>query len=149
QYAKRHTRPNSWRQAQHVFEDIVLPAWRGRTVHDIARRDVYALVNAVAERHPVMANRPLAHLSKFCNWLCERDIIPASPCAGVQRPSKERPRERFLSDAEIVKLWHACEAIGGTAGSAIKLLLLTGQRCGEVVGMRRSEINGHVWTLPA
>src|SRR5262245_59577106 len=26
-------------------------------------------------------------------------------------------------------------------------MLLTGQRCGEVVGMRRSEISGHVWTL--
>jgi integrase len=27
-------------------------------------------------------------------------------------------------------------------------MLLTGQRCGEVVGMKRSEINCDVWTLP-
>src|SRR5262249_55277634 len=92
-------------------------------------------------------NRVLAHLSKFFNWLCERDIIPASPCAGVRRPSQETARDRVLSDDEIVKLWHACETIGGTAGPAIKLLLLTGQRCGEGVGMRRSEINADVWTL--
>src|SRR5262249_44821196 len=58
-------------------------------------------------------------------------------------------RDRVLSDDEIVKLWAACETIGGTAGPAIKLLLLTGQRCGEVVGLRRSEINGDVWTLSA
>ena len=30
----------------------------------------------------------------------------------------------------------------------VKLLLLTGQRLGEVVGMRRSEISGDVWVLP-
>jgi integrase len=149
QYARRNTRPNSVKQAEHVFRNIVMPAWGGRTVHDIKRRDVHDLVNGVAEDRPVMANRVLAHLSKFFNWLCERDIVPASPCAGVKRPSQETARDRVLSDDEIVKLWAACETIGGTAGPAIKLLLLTGQRCGEVVGMRRSEISADVWTLSA
>src|SRR5262249_38627158 len=36
---------------------------------------------------------------------------------------------------------------GRQADPAVKLMLLTGQRCGEVVGMKRSEINGGVWTL--
>src|SRR5215471_12912211 len=36
QHAKRKTRKNSWRQTEHVFDNIVLPAWRDRTVHDIA-----------------------------------------------------------------------------------------------------------------
>jgi integrase len=53
-----------------------------------------------------------------------------------------------LSDDEIRALWSACDEIGGRAGAAIKLALLTGQRIGEVVGMRRSEIAGDVWTLP-
>jgi integrase len=147
QYARRKTRKNSWRQTEHVFHNIVLPAWQGRTVHEIQRRDIRELVENVAVDRPVMANRALAHLSKFFNWLCEQDIIAASPCAGVKPPSKEHARERILSDDEIKALWHACDAIGGPAGPAIKLMLLTGQRCGEVVGMRRSEISGDVWTL--
>src|SRR6266436_6298791 len=57
QYAKRKTRPKSWQQTEHVFHNIVLPAWRGRTVHDIERRDIRELVEAVAEDRPVMANR--------------------------------------------------------------------------------------------
>jgi integrase len=148
QHAKRKTRERSWKQTEHVFHNIVLPAWRGRTVHDIQRRDIRDLVEGVAEDRPVMANRALGHLSKFFNWLCEREVISASPCAGIKRPSEEHARERFLSDDEIKALWHACNTIGAPAGPAIKLMLLTGQRCGEVVGMKRSEISGDVWTLP-
>src|SRR5262249_55110694 len=146
-YAKKKTRPKSWAQAEHVFSKIVLPAWRGRVIHDIQRRDIRQLVESVAERHPIMANRALAHLSRFFSWLCEQDVIAASPCVGVKPPSKETARDRVLSDDEIKTLWAACETIGGAAGPAIKLLLLTGQRCGEVVGLRRSEISGDVWTL--
>jgi integrase len=147
-YAKRKTRKNSWRQAEHVFNNIVLPAWHGRVIHDIARRDIRELVENVAVDRPIMANRALGHISKFFNWLCEQDIIAASPSAGVKPPAKENARDRVLSDAEIKALWHACEGIGGAAGPAIKLMLLTAQRCGEVVGMRRGEISGDVWTLP-
>jgi integrase len=146
-YAKKKTRPASWRQTEYVFHGIVLPAWRGRTVHEIERRDVRELVEGVAADRPIMANRALAHLSKFFNWLCEQDIIPGSPCAGVKPPSKEHARERILADDEIKALWHACNAIAGPASPAIKLMLLTGQRCGEIVGMRRSELSGDVWTL--
>jgi integrase len=149
QHAKKKTRQNSWRQALHVFDDIVLPVWRGRVVHDIARRDIRELVERVAEDRPVMANRTLAHLSKFFAWLCQRDVIPASPCVGVVRPAEEKARERVLDDAEIRRLWLACDAIGGPAGSCIKLLLLTGQRRGEIAHLKWSEVKGNTIELPA
>jgi integrase len=146
-YAKKRTRPNSWQQAEHVFGNIVLPAWSGRIIHDIQRRDVRELVEAVAEDRPVMANRALAHLSKFFNWLCEQDVIVASPCAGVKPPAKEQARDRVLSDDEIRALWKALDALGGRGGAAVKVMLLTGQRRGEVIGMSRPEIRGDVWSL--
>jgi integrase len=146
-HAKKKTRENTWRQTVHVFDDIVLPAWRGRVIHDIKRRDIIELIESVAEDRPIMANRVHAHLSKFFNWLCERDVIAASPCAGVKRPSAETARDRILSDAELKALWLACGDIGDPAGACIKILLLTGQRRSEVAGMRRGEINGDVWTL--
>jgi integrase len=147
QHAKRKTRRNSWKQTEHVFHKIVLPVWRGRIIHDLERRHIRELVENVAVDRPVLANRTLAHLSKFFNWLCERDVIKASPCAGVKPPAKEQARDRVLDDDEIKALWRACAAVGPLAGPAIQLMLLTGQRCGEVVGMRRSEISGDVWTL--
>jgi integrase len=120
-HAKRHTRPNSWRQTVHVFDDIVLPVWRGRSVHDIERRDVKELVEGVAVNRPIMANRAAAVLSKFFNWCAEHDIIKASPSAGVKLPSKERARERVLSDDEIKALWLPAERMKGHQAHEVPL----------------------------
>src|SRR5262249_30982702 len=118
-------------------------------VHEIERRDIKELVQHIAKDRPVMANRALAHLSKFFNWLVDdAEVLKSSPCAGMKQPAKERARVRVLTDDEIKALWLACDEISYPAGPAIKLLLLTGQRRGEVFDMRRSEIVGDVWTLP-
>ncbi|MGZ3283087.1 MAG: tyrosine-type recombinase/integrase, partial [Xanthobacteraceae bacterium] len=114
-YAKRQTRENSWKLTQRIFERFVLPAWRGKLVHDIKRRDIIELIEGVAEDTPVLANRVLAVLSRFFNWLASRDVIVASPCVGVARPAKETARDRILSDEEIKALWSACDGIGERA----------------------------------
>jgi integrase len=153
-FAKLHVsklRSETQRQYGHILEDIVLPAWTGRTVHSITRRDVRELIEGVAEGGKVvMANRTLAIVAKLFNWLCERDVITATPCTGVKRPTKEEARDRVLSDDEIKALWLACDKIGEPGGTVFKLLLLLGQRRGEVAGMCRSEIDSEgVWHIPA
>jgi len=151
QFIKLHAdkkRAHTRRQYVHVLDDIAVPAWRGRTVHDLRRRDVIDLLDSVAEEKPVMANRALAVLSKFFRWLVDRDVLAASPAVGIKRPAEEHARERVLDDDEIRRLWLACGEIGDPARACVRLLLLTGQRHSEVTGMRRSEIIGDLWTLP-
>ena len=148
-HAKRHTRPSSIRATEGAFRNIILPAWDGRTVHDITRRDVIELLDNVAADRPILANRTRATLSRFFGWLCERDIIAASPCVGVKPPSAEKVRDRVLDDNELRRLWLAGDAVGGNAGAYAKLLILTGQRRSEVAGLRWSEVDGDVLALPA
>jgi integrase len=148
-YARKETRPNSWKMTEHIFDDVIFPAWRGRSIHEIRRKDIIRLVDNVAEDRPVLANRVVATISKFYNWLASKDEIAASPCAGVKAPTKEVPRDRVLEDPEIRALWKASDAIGGQAGAFVKMLLLTGQRRNEVAGIRWSEIAGDLWELPA
>src|SRR5262249_24661969 len=135
EYVRRKTRPASQRQAMYVLNNLVLPKWENRSIHDIEQRDVGELVESIALDRPVMANRTLAHLSKFFNWLCSKYILKASPSVGVKQPAKEQGRERFLDEDEIKSLWIACDQIGYPYDSAIKLLLLTGQRRTEVFDM--------------
>jgi integrase len=151
QHVRKRLRASTQGQQGHVFERMVLPAWGGRTVHSITRRDVRELVEAVAEqRGPAMGNRARAVLSKFFNWLCERDVLPASPVHGVRRPGAEVARDRVLDDDEVRSLWLACDAVGDPGGTCFKLLLLLGQRRGEVAGMGRGEIaTDGVWHIPA
>jgi integrase len=148
QHAKRTTRENSWRATAGIFRNIVLPAWGARNVREIRRRDVIEILEGVASDRPVMANRVRAALSRFFRWLADRDVIAASPCVGIAAPTRETPRERVLSDAELRRLWLAAEAIGGPAGACIKLLILTGQRRGEIAGLRWSEVDGDLLVLP-
>jgi len=111
EWQSKRLRSNSLRQLEHIVADFVVPAWQGRDVHSIARRDALELTEAVAETRPIMANRLHSGLHRFFRWLCERDIIIASPMVGVPRPAPERARERTLSEREIVQLWRACDAV--------------------------------------
>jgi integrase len=145
----KRLRPNSLKQLDHIFADLVVPAWQRRDVHSISRRDALELTEAIADKTPIMANRLHSGLHRFFRWLSERDVIIASPMAGVPRPASEQARERTLSEREIIALWRACDAVGDPARSWIRMLVLLGQRRSETAGMRRSEIDGDLWHLPA
>src|SRR5262249_20485279 len=127
-HAKKHTRPNSWKQTVHVFDDYVLPAWRGRLTRDIRRKDVRELLEGIADDKPIMANRVHGVLSKFFKWVCARDEELTSPVIGVERPAPENVRERVLDDDELVQLWKVLDEIGGPTAAAVQVLLLTRHR---------------------
>ena len=149
-HARKKTRESTWRETERIFAKELLPVWRGRTVHDVTRRDVIDLLERIAEDRPIMANRVLAAVRKFFNWTVARDILKFSPCVGVEPPAEPRSRDRWLTDDEIKTLWQACEGEHLPFSPFVKLLLLTGQRRNEVAGMRWSELDvgGREWTLP-
>jgi len=138
-HAKRHTRPSTLRATESNFRNIILPAWGARSVHDIKRRDVIDLLDAVVVERPILANRLKATISKFFNWLAARDVIKASPCAGVAAPAEEKPRDRVLNDDELRRLWRAGEAVGGNVSAYTKLLILLGQRRNETGALKWDE----------
>src|SRR5262249_30883427 len=56
-------------------------------------------------------------------------------------------RERVLEDSELPLFWQAFDK-AGRAGTALKLILLTGQRPGEVGHMRAEHIVDGWWKMP-
>ena len=129
----------------------VIARWRGLKVQEIAKRDVIALLDEIVDRgSPIMANRTLAAVRKLFNWAVSRDIVVASPCAGVEPPASESSRDRILTDDELRLVWNATDVEGWPFGVILKFMTLTGQREGEVAGMRWSEIDleKKLWTLP-
>ena len=121
-----------------------------RRVREIERRDVIELLDGIMDTGaPVSANRTLATLKTFFGWLLDRSVIEASPCARVRPPAAETTRDRVLSDDELRLVWRAAERLGGPYGGFVQMLAITAQRREEVAGMRRSEIRGDVWTIPA
>jgi hypothetical protein len=61
--------------------DVEVPRWRDRSVRELTRRDVRALVERIAERAPLMGNRVLAVVRKMLNFAVDHDWIDANPAA--------------------------------------------------------------------
>jgi integrase len=124
---------------------------RDQPIRGIGRRDILEALDRVTDRgHAITANRLLANLRKFFGWCMDRDIIAASPVAGIKRPAKERSRDRVLENAEIAAIWSACDAMGYPFGPFVKLLIVTAQRRDEVAHMAWPDIDldKRLWTLP-
>jgi integrase len=142
-YAKRKNK--SWQQAERLLRRNVLPYWGKLKAADITRVDVKAMMARIEA--PVLANQTLAAASAIFAWAIREDILKANPCAKVER-NEVRSRERVLSDGELPRFWAAFGAAGLVKSSALKIILLTGQRPGEVAHMRSEHIVDGWWELP-
>ncbi|MGE0038017.1 MAG: tyrosine-type recombinase/integrase [Xanthobacteraceae bacterium] len=142
-YAKRHNK--SWKQAEALIRRYVEPRWGKLQAASISRADVRNLLAKIEA--PVLANQILASVSAIYTWAIKMEIVIANPCKLVDR-NKTNSRERILSDSEVPKFWNAFDDAGLVEGAALKMILLNGQRPGEVSHMRREHIVDGWWELP-
>jgi len=144
-------RPNAETGKLDVLGGGLADKWGKRRIQEICKRDVLDLLEGITDRGaPIMANRTLAAIRKLFNWCVAREMIEASPCALVAPPAAARSRDRVLTDDEIKAAWGAFSELGYPFGAIAKLLLLTGQRIGEVAGMTAPEIDEaqRQWIIP-
>jgi integrase len=140
-YVEEHARKKnkSWRQADALVTKYLLPRWAKLDIGSIRRADVRAAIAAIEA--PVLANQVLAAASPIFSWAIRQEIIAANPCSGVDR-NDTTSRERVLSDAEIAAFWPHLSA-------PLKVVLLTGQRPGEVAHLHREHVvDDRWWTMP-
>lgn len=134
---KESTRKEYERQ----LKKILYPVLAERPVKGIAFSDLEHIHQGLA---PVMSNRVHATLSViFAN--CERwKLIPhgSNPTHGHEK-HREQSRDRFLAPSELQKIGVVLDALEddkdrviATAALAIKALMFTGMRVGEVLGLQ-------------
>ena len=151
-FCERHaSKKRSEREVRRIFRHDVLPHIGNRSVHTIKKRDIVEILHAVEDRGAhLMANRVLAAMRKFFNWLVSQAVLEASPCAGIGAPTAERSRDRVLTDEELGRVLKAAQILDYPFGVIVQLLAHTGQRREEVAGMRWSELDleKRLWKLP-
>jgi integrase len=137
EYASK--RNKSWRQAETLVARYLLPRWAALDIGSIRRADVKAAIAVITA--PVLANQVLSAAGAIFSWAVRQEIITANPCSGVER-NDTTSRERVLSDAEIAAFWPHLSV-------SLKMILLTGQRPGEVAHLNRAHvIDGKWWIMP-
>ena len=138
-----------------ILEKDVRPAIGDYFIKDITKSHLLKITTGIVDRGaPIMANRVFEIVRKMFNWAVARDIIPYTPCAGLDRPTaKEIARDRALSNAEIKRFWLRLDdtAMKDCYKLALKFMLMTAQRKGEVMQAHKSEFNleEKIWIIPA
>jgi integrase len=141
----------SWRSIRGIVEQFIRPAWGRRKVRDVTRADAKALHLEITKAGtPIRANRTIAIASAIFAYAIDGDLLEVNPCVGVRRNPEHR-RERYLSPDELARLWKVLATWPDQhAAAAVRLLLLTGCRRGELLGSRWPEFDlaAAVWNKP-
>ena len=150
-YLKEHVavrcKPSTARACRYTLDRYLLPVFGARPLGTIGREEVAALQYRL-HKTPIMSNRVIDMLSRLFNTAEAWGIAPegGNPCRFVQK-YKERSCERFLSEEEFCRLGRVLgevEAEGrvsANAVAAIRLLMLTGCRRGEIVTLRWEDVD--------
>ena len=142
-----HCKPGSARLYRLVLRRHILPALGAKPLGAVGRKDAADLHRRLRE-YPYIANRTARVLSGMYRQAEAWGLVPpgSDPCRSL-RYYPERPRDRFLAPDEYRRLGAAlgeAEARGPTWGpavAAIRMLLLTGCRKGEIVTLRWDDID--------
>src|SRR5579872_4875779 len=103
---------------------------------DIAYEDITSITDPLSRGEK---RNVLAVGRTFFRWCVRppRRYLKHSPLEGVELP-KAGKRKRILNDDELIAVWHATGRQGYPHGTVCRLLMLTGQRVGEIADLRRS-----------
>ena len=143
-------KPKPASYAERMVRNEMVKAWGKRPISGIGSREVVDLVQGIAARAPIQANRVMQTARKLFGWAQKRGVVESNPVEGLDKPGKEQSRDRVLSDAELAAVWAAAGGLGYPYGTLVQMLVLTGQRLGEVARMRWTDIDGEGhWLIPA
>ncbi len=152
-FIEKYAKPKNkdWRETHRLLKREFVTPWAGRDIREISKADVTAIIDGIVARgSPGAANHALAAIRRLFNWAVERGVLELSPVQGLKPPAKTNARDRVLNDEELVAVWNAAGDEAYPFGAIVHLLILTGQRRGEVAGMRWCDIDTKActWSLP-
>lgn len=122
---RRHVKP--------VLRDKALPA--------ITRIDVVAVFDNMPADQAANRRNVFAVLRRLFRWAVSRGDIDRSPMEGMETPKAVKPRERWLSDSELARVWAQAPECHRCFGPIVRLLIATGQRREEIGDLHWQELD--------
>jgi integrase len=130
-------------------------SWATRTLDSITGREAVELCQAIERRGSAATARITGrYLKRMFAYAVTAYLVPANPLDQL-RFGKGAKRARWLKPDEIAKVWAVLSSADAPMAPdtrlAFKLLLLTGQRAGEVCAAewQHIDLKKRTWHLPA
>jgi integrase len=146
-------------QIRQQIDGDIIPLLGTRNIETLEAKDITkALDKIVARGSNVHANKVLSAIKQAFNYAVSRGELRANPATFIRARDIggiEKPRERFLTLQEIEQLWCFLDSDGHGVSiqviNAIKILLLTGVRSGELrlAKWQQFDFDNSLWTIPA
>jgi len=139
------------RQRERIFERHFLPKLGDKVLREISRGEIKEIIDRISKTHRIAASNAHRGFSAFLSWCVEHGLIEHHVLRGSKLPAPYIPRERILTENELISVWKACDSLPQLWKTYFRMLIASGQRRTEVAGMHWDELNldQHTWTLPA
>ena len=142
-----HCKPNTARAYRKVIGKHILPVYGKLAVTALGREHVAGLHYRL-RKTPTAANNATGALSRMLDQAEAWGLVPrgGNPCRVVAK-YRTRRLERFLTEEEFRRLGQVLDTLEAEgrlpvrAAAALRLLMLTGCRCGEITTLRWEDVD--------
>ena len=132
----------------------ILPGIGQMEIASVRHKHAVSLIRKIATTVPGSARNTMKFARQMFKFAYHQEWAEIQPFIEITESVPkiaQKPDERHLDDDEIVKAW---AEIGKSSSShevkrALKLILVTAQRPGEVAQLHRDQIKGRWWTIPS
>ncbi|OGV36462.1 MAG: integrase [Legionellales bacterium RIFCSPHIGHO2_12_FULL_35_11] len=145
-------------QIKQLIDADIIPSLGHLVLEKIQAIDITKALDLIVNRGSLVhANKVLSTLKQAFNYAVSRGELTANPAINIRSRDiggLEKPRDRFLTQDEIKKLWLFLDSdaskITITIKIAIKIILLTGVRTAELRLAQWNEFDFEqsLWTIP-
>ncbi|TAL61754.1 MAG: site-specific integrase [Legionella sp.] len=155
-YAVKHRKQA--RPIKYQIDSDLIPLLGHMELDKIQTKDIAAALDKIVQRGaPIHANRILSTIKQVFNYAVSRGSLQHNPAINIRTRDiggVEKPRERVLSSDEVKTIWNFLESelceMSESARMAIKIIILTGVRTGEIRLAQWHQFNFEqsLWTIP-
>ena len=143
EHVAQKRKPSTCKSYRYLLQSYILPQLGSTSLNELNRMKIIKLHDSLRSK-PRTANMALAVMSSFWTWCVRHGFIEGeNPVRCIER-NPENKRARFLSPDELARLGKALteyEPRHFFAVVALRLLILTGARRGEILSLRWDEVD--------
>jgi integrase len=131
--------PRTEKEVKRLLNKHLLPKLKEKKLREVSTQDVMKIVDGMLAT-PGECDHLFRAAKTFFRWTVRRRLIPHSPLEGLEAPVRMVSRDRVLSDDELTTLLIQT-GVAESFGAFVRLLILTGQRKGEIASLRGDMID--------